>query len=79
MDVNNFIDNVEQSISQWRPRDVLRRTNWLYRVDVLRSRDAREMDTLKKFVDLYQRYVEKFIVWGHMLEIISTRRPNLVE
>ena len=77
MDVNNLIDDVEQSISQWRPRDVLRRTNWLYRVDALRPRDVREMDTLIQLVDLYQTHAEEFVIWGHALQIIRDRRPDI--
>ena len=62
MDVNNLIDNVEESVREWRPRDVLRRTNWLYRVDALRPRDIREMKTLKELVELYQTYAEQFVL-----------------
>ena len=73
MDVNNLIDNVEQSVREWRPRDVLRRTNWLYRVDALRPRDIREMNTLKELVELYQTYAEQFVLWAQALTIFASR------
>ena len=77
MDVKHLIDNLERSIIQWCPRDMLRRTNWLYRIDALRPRDVREMDTLKELVDLYQTYAEEFIVWDCALKTICVLRPNL--
>ena len=64
MNVNHLINNVEQFISQWRPSDVFRRTNWLYRVNALHPRDVREIDALIELVDLHQAHAEKFIVWG---------------
>ena len=76
MDVNNLIDNVEQSVREWRPRDVLRRTNWLYRVDALRPRDIREMNTLKELVELYQTYAEQFVLWAQTLTIFASRTCN---
>ena len=40
------IDQHERAVRWWYPRDILRRTNWLYRVDGLRPLDRREAGML---------------------------------
>ena len=71
MTEDHLIDDIEAAISRWRPRDVLRRTNWLYRIDALRPRDVREMQLFLELVHLYQDYAEMFIGWGHALNFVS--------
>lgn len=39
-------DSDEGQSRDWVPRNILRRTNWLYHVDVLRPHDRREIDIL---------------------------------
>ena len=77
MSDDNLIDDIETAISRWRPRDVLRRTNWLYRIDALRPRDVREMQLLLDLVNLYQDYAEMFMAWGHALKFISERSSHI--
>ena len=51
---DSSIDNVEQGLHSWYPRDILRRTNWLYRVDALRPHDMREMSVLWELTELFR-------------------------
>ena len=37
------IDNFTTELSEWFPRNILRRTNWLYGIDALRNHDIREV------------------------------------
>ena len=46
MSSESSIDDVEQGLHNWQPRNILRRTNWLYRVDALRPHAIREMPIL---------------------------------
>ena len=46
MDADNVVSDFDDAIDQWYPRAVLRRTNWLDRVDALRPGDIREMGVL---------------------------------
>ena len=43
---NQDVDEIEVNVCQWYPHDLLRRTNWLHRVDALRIHDIREMRLL---------------------------------
>jgi preprotein translocase subunit SecY len=40
------IEDIEQAVWGWRPCAVLRRTNWLYRIDALRSNDIDHLNLL---------------------------------
>ena len=77
-------DDSEQSnedLSQisWLPRDLLRRTNWLYRVDALRIHDMREMYQLWDICNLFERYATMFIAWAYSIKaIMSTSTDNIV-
>ena len=46
----------------WYPRDILRRTNWLYRIDALRPHDRREMQVLWDLTWLFQEYATQFLL-----------------
>ena len=56
MNANPSLVDIESELETWRPRDVLRRTNWLYRVDALRNYDRREMSIIWKITELYKGY-----------------------
>ena len=72
-DEESSIDDIDDELNNWYPRDVLRRTNWLYRVDALRPHDMREMDTLWELCELCKDYATQFIIWAYSLRsIIST-------
>ena len=73
MEFNDIIGDAEERLRQWRPRAVLRRTNWLYRIDALRPRDLRDMEVLRDLVELYQSYAEQFVIWSRTLQIFRTR------
>ena len=44
--MNERVEEIENNIRWWYPRQILRRTNLLYRVDSLRPLDQREMSLL---------------------------------
>ena len=72
MDADSHLSDIEDTANQWRPRDFLRRTNWLYRVDALRLRDIREMRTFTELFYLCQHHAQQFIVWAWALRYFST-------
>ena len=41
----NALD-VEDNLRNWFPRNIVRRTNWLYHIDALHNHDLREMNLL---------------------------------
>ena len=75
MSLDDVVSDIENVVSQWHPRDILRRTNWLYRVDALRPRDVRDMNVLMDLVTLCQTHAQQFVIWGYSLRFAS-RRPN---
>ena len=46
MNLNPSVNDIESELETWRPQDVLRQTNWLYRVDALRNYDRHEMSVI---------------------------------
>ena len=50
------IHDIEQALWSWRPRAILRRTNWLYRVDALRSNDVDHLNLLWSNVIVQREY-----------------------
>ena len=63
-------EGIESELESWRPRDILRRTNWLYRVDALRNYDIREMSVLWKLTELYRDYATQFLIWAYAIRLI---------
>ena len=61
MSSDSSIDDVDQGFQSWYPRDILRRTNWLYRVDALCPHDIREMSVLWELTELFWYYATQFI------------------
>ena len=57
----------ENVFRRWYPRDILSRTNWLYRVDALRNRDIRDMRVLSDLFLLFRRYAMGFLLWASTL------------
>ena len=70
MDDAIIVSDIEDAINEWRPRAVLNRTNWLYRVDALRPRDIREMSALVDSIYLCQTYAQQFAVWGNIIRFV---------
>ena len=58
------IDHIERSVSSWYPWAVLRRTNWLYRVDALRPADVHHLTLLWDHVVIMREYAMQFSVWA---------------
>jgi hypothetical protein len=58
MNVDNVVSDVEDAIDEWYPRALLRRTNWLYRVDALRPSDVRDMNVLLHSIQLCQSHAQ---------------------
>ena len=70
MSTDSSIVDIDNHLSEWYPRDVLRRTNWLYRVDALRPHDIREMAILNELCELLECYATQFIIWAYSLRAI---------
>ena len=61
------VDEIERAVSLWRPRAVLRRTNWMYRVDSLRPLDIDHLHLLWDNVIMLREYALQFLIWGSVL------------
>ena len=61
------IEDAERQIRWWYPRQILRRTNWLYRVDSLRIYDTREMGVLWYLSQQYLEFATMFHTWEAVL------------
>lgn len=59
---------VEENLRNWFPRNIIRRTNWLYRIDALRNHDIREMNLLWEILSLFLEQCEQFVVWTFMIK-----------
>ena len=71
--------NNDYSQLSWVPRDVLRRTNWLYRVDALRIHDLREMHNLWEICNLFEKYASMFVAWAYSIKaIMFTSTDNIL-
>ena len=62
MDSDTSIENIEENLASWYPRDILCRTNWLYRVDDIRPHDIREMCIMWELAELFQGYAYPYII-----------------
>ena len=60
-----MLDNSNEDI--WLPRNILRRTNWLYRVDALRNHNIREMSVLWEVSVLCLEYCKINLAYVHDL------------
>ena len=71
--------NHDSSLLSWVPRNILRRTNWLYCVDALIIHDIREMHNLWEICNLLKRYATQCITWAYSIKaFISTSSDNIV-
>ena len=57
------VDEIERALSRWDPRAILRRTNWLYRVDVLRPNDVNYFNMLQDII-LFFRFDSTICYYG---------------
>ena len=78
-DDNSEVFNNDYSQLSWVPRDILRRTNWLYRVDALRIHDLREMHNLWEICNLFEKYASMFVAWAYSIKaIMFTSTDNIL-
>ena len=64
---SNSLARIESYFSRWHPRAVLRRTNWLYRVDALYLNDVTYLDTLQDNIVLLRDYPSQFRIMATVL------------
>ena len=76
MSSDSSIDDVDQAIQTWYPRDILRRTNWLYRVDALRPHDLREMSVLWELTQTFRYYATLFIAWAYSIRSVISNSSD---
>ena len=75
-DDESSVEETENELNNWYPRDVLRRTNWMYRVDALRPHDIREMSSLWELCVIYKDYAIQFLIWAYSLRTIISASTN---
>ena len=78
-DVSEEANNDESDLgNQWIPRDILRRTNWLYRIDALRNHDIREMQMIWDLTELCEGYATQFIMWSYAIKAFIQNAVDVV-
>ena len=75
---SSTVRDIEEGVRQWFPRDTTRLTNWLYRVDAIRPTDIRKMDDLWNLVHYLYDLSNQFLMWVHVLTVISDRSCTLL-
>ena len=56
------IDDFTNGLSEWYSRNILRRTNWLHRIDALHNHDICEMSLIWEVAELCQFYPLTFLI-----------------
>ena len=67
----------EQHFRLWLPRDILSRTNWLYRVDALCPHNRRELAYIWELVVIYRAYATQFLLWAYSLTSAARRCTDI--
>ena len=70
-------NDAEGPFRSWLPRDILRRTNWLYRVNVLRPHDHRESAFIWELVTIFRAYATQFLLWAYSLTTVARNATNV--
>ena len=69
-DQQDRLDEVENAVTRWHPRAILRRTNWLYHVDALRPTDLTYLNSLQDVIIILREYATQFLtmagIWVHL-------------
>ena len=60
--INHGIYNIEQQVKTWHPGTVLRHTNWLYRLGVLRLSDFRRLNLLAETIVVMREYTLHLLI-----------------
>ena len=69
--------DIERELQLWYLRTILRRTNWLHRIDALRPHDIREMNILWDLSEICHGYATQFVIWAYSIRsIISITNDN---
>ena len=65
-------------VRRWHPRAILRRTNWLHRIDALRVHDMREMDLLWEVARMCLEQCNIFVLWAYVVKtVIHSSMDNI--
>ena len=75
MNFQSVVEEVNEILHQWYPRHVLRRTNWMYRLDSLRPRDTCEMSGFLDLAVLLRNYASHLFLWGTSLRSSMMTQP----
>ena len=62
MNIKSNIHNIESGLNSWYPCDILRCSNFLYRVYALRNHNMREMQIIWEVVSL--------IIWAYAIKLV---------
>ena len=74
--MDNSINEIEDELENWHPRELLSRTSWLYRVDALWPHDRREMSVLWDLAELFRGYATQFITWAYTIRSVIGRTTD---
>ena len=67
------INDIKSGLNSWHPCDVLRCTNWIYRIDALHNDNMREIQFIWKVAALFEGYATQFIIWAYAIKLIISR------
>ena len=71
------MDELESNVRNWYPRNILRHTKWLHRVDALRNYDIRESGLLWEVASLCLEQCNQFLVWDHVVKHFTNVVPDV--
>ena len=69
MRIKSNIDNIENGLNNWYPRNILRHTNWLYHVDALYNHNMRKMQIIWEVTELFESHATQFIIINGALDV----------
>ena len=70
MNLQSSIGNIESGLNSWHHRDIIRHTNWLYRVDALCNHDMREIQIICEVASIFKSYAAQFIIWEYTIRSV---------
>ena len=74
------MEDLDDMIRRWHPRAILRRTNWLHRIDALRVHDIREMNILWEVVSICLKHCNQFVIWAYVVKsVIDTSADGIYQ
>jgi len=74
------VDDLDDMVRRWHPRRILRRTNWLHRIDALRVHDIREMNILWEVASICLEQCYQFVIWAYVVKsVIDTTADGIYQ